>query len=297
MHMHAEDINAYGPPPSSVCAPFPEFVARDPAKPIDDFLERFTGHPDCRNRILSPTTDAALRDQSIARLVKHDMLAVVSGSEARVAEWSARAGGRIIPAIGNLSELPSIEALRAAHRAGHLQVLGEIIAQYDGIAPNDPSLEPYYALAEELDVPVGIHVGPGPPGVAYFSSPKMRIAMSRATLLEDVLVRHPKLRLYVMHAGWPFAEDMIALLYAHPQVYVDTGIIDYAYPRRDFHGYLKRLVDAGFAKRIMFGSDQMIWPGTIPAAIAGITSAPFLSAQQKRDILHDNAARFLRIKG
>lgn len=28
-------------------------------------------------------------------------------------------------------------------------------------------LEPYYALAEELDVPVGIHTGLGPPGTPY----------------------------------------------------------------------------------------------------------------------------------
>ncbi len=176
-------------------------------------------------------------------------------------------------------------------------MLGEIIAQYDGIAPNDPGLEPYYTLAEELDLPVGIHVGPGPPGVSYFAAPGMRLGLARATVLEDVLVRHPKLRLYVMHAGWPFADDVIALLYAHPQVYVDTGIIDYAFPRTEFHRYLKRLVDAGFEKRIMFGSDQMIWPDAIDAAIVGITSAPFLTRQQKRDILHDNAARFLRIAG
>ena len=297
MHMHAESIDAYGPPPASICAPYPAWIARDPGKPIDEYLGRFTGHPDCPNRIVSPLTQDALRDASLAQLVRHNMLAVVSGEEDRVGDWAAKGGARVIRAIGNLNPLPSIEALRAAHKAGHLAVLGEITAQYDGIPPNDPSLEPYYALAEELDIPVGIHVGPGPPGVAYFAAPKMRIAMARATLLEDLLVRHPKLRLYVMHAGWPFADDMIALMYAHPQVYVDTGIIDYAYRRSDFHAYLKRLVDAGFAKRIMFGSDQMVWPGAIDTAIAGITSAPFLTPQQKRDILHDNAARFLRIRG
>lgn len=47
----------------------------------------------------------------------------------------------------------------------------------------------------------------------------------------------------------------------------------------------------------MFGSDQMVWPGAIDAAIEGITSAPFQTPQQKRDIPHDNAARFLRIEG
>ncbi len=297
MHMHAEEaVDGYGPPPVTVCAPYDIWPTRDPGMPISAYLQDFSGAPKCSHPVASAPTLDALRQQSLAQLSKHNMLAVVSGSEHRVVEWKAAGGDRVISAIGNI-ELPSIAALRAAHKAGHLQVLGEIVAQYDGVPPNDPRLEPYYALAEELDIPVGIHVGPGPPGIAYFASPKMRISMSRATLLEDVLVRHPRLRLYVMHAGWPFADDMIALLYAHPQVYVDTGIIDYAYRRSDFHAYLKRLIDAGFEKRIMFGSDQMVWPGTIDAAIAGIQDAPFLSDSQKRDILHDNAARFLRIEG
>lgn len=297
MHMHAEDsVDNYGPPPVTICAPYDQWPARDPGKPITAYLDDFSGHPACANRIASAQDVATLRDQSLAQLAKHNMLAVVSGSEKTVADWKAKGRDRVISAVGNI-DLPSIDSLRAAHKAGHLQVLGEIVAQYDGVPPNDPSLEPYYTLAEELDIPVGIHVGPGPPGIAYVASPKMRIAHSRATLLEDVLLRHPKLRLYVMHAGWPFADDMIALMYAHPQVYCDVAILDYAYPTSDFYPYLKRLVDAGFGKRILYGSDQMIWPGSIDHSIAAIEQAPFLSAQQKRDILHDNAARFLRIEG
>ena len=45
----------------------------------------------------------------------------------------------------------------------------------------------------------------------------------------------------------------------------------------------------------MFGSDQMVWPGVIERAVAVIEEAPFLTAQQKRDILYNNAARFLRL--
>ena len=90
---------------------------------------------------------------------------------------------------------------------------------------------------------------------------------------------------------------MIAMLYAHPQLYVDVGIIDYAYPVKDFYTYLKRLVDAGFDRRIMFGSDNMVWPDAIPVAIRRIQDAPFLTREQKRLILHDNAARFMRIEG
>lgn len=54
-------------------------------------------------------------------------------------------------------------------------------------------------------------------------------------------------------------------------------------------------MDAGFAKRVMFGSDQMVWPGVIERSIQAFESAPFLSDIQKRDILYNNAARFLRL--
>ena len=108
-------------------------------------------------------------------------------------------------------------------------------------------------------------------------------------------MRHPRLRLFVMHAGYPFLDDTLALLYAHPQVYVEVGIIVYAFPRAGFYRFLQGLVDGGFANRIMFGSDQMVWPEVIERSIAVIEEAPFLTGEQKRDILYNNAARFLRL--
>ena len=295
MHLHAEGAAEYGPPGGKMCLPYRPFPTRDPAKPIEEYLRDFTGDPKCSRFVQAPTSDDEIRDGSLSILERRNITAVTSGELKRVADWQAKSPRRIIPAVGNMSNLPSAAELRRLHQAGRLKVLGEILAQYEGKAPNDPSLEPYYALAEELDVPVGIHIGPGPPGVAYFAKPKYRAALGDPLLLEDVLVRHPKLRVYVMHAGYPFIDRMLALLYAHPQVYVDTGVISHTQSRAEFHSYIKRLVDAGFATRIMFGSDQMIWPETIEAAIESIESADFLSAEQKRDIFYNNAARFLRL--
>jgi uncharacterized protein len=45
----------------------------------------------------------------------------------------------------------------------------------------------------------------------------------------------------------------------------------------------------------MFGSDQMVWPEGIDAAMEAIETASFLSEVQKRDIPYHNAARFLRL--
>jgi len=69
----------------------------------------------------------------------------------------------------------------------------------------------------------------------------------------------------------------------------------YTQPRADFNAYIGRIISAGFGKRIMFGSDQMVWPETIGRSIAVIEENRALTAEQKRDILFNNAARFLRL--
>lgn len=120
---------------------------------------------------------------------------------------------------------PDAAALRAAYAAGRFGGMGEIATQLTGVPPNDPALEPYFALAEERDLPVLIHtLGIGP------------------------------------------------------------------------YDYLEALVRAGLGKRVTFGSDQMRWPDKIGEAIKAIDQAPFLTEEQKRDILYHNAVRFLRLE-
>ena len=98
-----------------------------------------------------------------------------------------------------------------------------------------------------------------------------------------------------MHVGYPLRDDLLFVLYAHPQVYVDVGVIVFSQPRSAFYRYLRGIVEAGFGNRVMFGSEQMVWPGVIERSVAVIEEAPFLSADRKRDILYNNAARFLRL--
>jgi predicted TIM-barrel fold metal-dependent hydrolase len=219
----------------------------------------------------------------------------VSSPLERLERWQTAATTRVIPAILSNGQVP-LDSIRAWGQEKKIRVIGELTFQYTGYEFSDSLPERHFALAEELDLPIGIHVGPGAPGQAYFfGAPRYRARLGNPLLLEEPLLRHPKLRLYVMHAGWPMLDEMLALLYSHPQVNVDVGFISWALPRAEFHAYLRRLVEAGFGRRVMFGSDQMIWPETLPVAIEAIESATFLSAEQKRDILHNNAARFLRL--
>lgn len=297
VHMHAYQAGRYGPSVQTICAPYDEWPSRDAAEPIERYLETYIIHPDCARPLSTAATDDELRDRSIAEMRRLNIVAVTSGDADYVERWRQEAPDRIIPALHfGLKGLPDIGELRRLHAAGRLKVLGELVAQTIGLAPNDPSLEPYYALAEELDIPLSIHIGLNSAGIAYYGAPKYRASLSDPLLLEEVLLRHPKMRIYVSHAGYPLGDQMIALMQAHPQVYVDTAAIDFVVPRAEFHRYLQRLVEAGFGKRIMFGSDQMIWPDAMAVGIDNIESADFLTSEQKRDILYNNAVRFLRLK-
>jgi hypothetical protein len=198
------------------------------------------------------------------------------------------------------TDLPDTAWLRGELQAGRIRGFGEMSPQYLGMSPADPRLYPYWALAEEFDIPVGIHMGFGPPGAAYesspmpFKAPSFRMAANDPMLLEDVLLRHKKLRLFVMHAGWPRLEAMMALLYAHPHVYVDVAGLqtEPLIPRAEYDRYLRGLVQGGFAKRIMFGSD---FPNQLRPGIDAILAADYLTDEQRSDILCANAARFLRL--
>lgn len=268
-------------------------------EPQKDWAETFMEsikEPD-PGRLLSPTTDTELRIQTLEVMAKNNIIGIVSGPLDFVDDWRSEAFDRVIPgAVLNVAEPAfTAEELREFHASGRVAVLGEVINQYAGIEPGDARFEPYLAVAEELDIPVQIHIGPGPPGAPYLGFTGYRARLHSPLTLEEALIRHPGLRVYVAHAGWPMLDDTLALLWTHPRVHVDVGIISFGIPTAEFHRYLRVIVEAGFAQRVMFGSDSMVWPGAIEPAIKSITHADFLTDDQKRAILYENAARFLRL--
>jgi len=244
-------------------------------------------------------TSAELRDMSLAALKRYNIVkAVASGPPEIVDQWREADPDRIIAGafVYDTNPLPDLAELRVDIQAGRVQVLGELVLQHLGIAPNDPCMEPYYALAEEMDIPVGIHTGIGPPGTPYDPCcPNFRVTLGNPILVEEVLIRHPRLRIYLMHGGAPYLQETKAIMAVYPQVYVDLATINWILPREEFHGYLRELIVAGFGKRLLFGSDQMVWPEAIGMAVEGIESAAFLTAEEKRDIFYNNAVRFLRL--
>ena len=247
------------------------------------------------------TGSAAPREQQqhitqTIELMKREriVLGVVSGGVSEVEQYRRSAPDRILPALQFPPPLLPVSELRPLFRDGRLRVLGEVMAIYQGMAPSDPKLDVYWSLAQELDIPVAIHTGRSWPGVTR-TFPAFRAAFGRPLLVEEILNRYPRLRVYLMHAGSPFLDEVLAVLGTYPNVYVDIGALCWQadVPRQQFYSYLEALIRAGYGDRIMFGSDQIYWPDAIPLAVDAIKKAPFLSRAQKRDILYNNAARFL----
>lgn len=294
--IHVHTLGGF-PGVGPMCPFNPQFLASDPkaAEGPSGWAKQ-----DCTPALEASKNPAEYMKDVIAEFERLNVTAVVMGDPASVKKWKDAAPSRVIMgtsfdnAMGGGKYIP-IEQLKGSFTNDGFKVMGEVGLQYQGLSPSDPSVDAYFALAEQLDIPVGIHMGTGGSGRANIVSPKFKGSMGNPLLLEDVLARHPKLRIWIMHAGYPMIDNLLTLLQANSHVYVDVAGLIWSYPLKEVHMYIQRIVEAGFEDRVMFGTDQMIWPKLMAASIGVIEGATYLTPEQKRDILYNNAARFLRL--
>ena len=259
-----------------------------------DFLpEKILGSPMPYN---IPETIEELATSALNHFKENNIQAVTFGALSR--QWKERAPDNIIHAVPleATTPPPTIEELREAHQKDEVKLLGEITYQYRGIPPNSPKLEPYYELANELDIPILIHIALSAPNITNSGwGSNYRSSLSNPFLLEETLNRYPNLRFCVAHAGYPMLESMIHMLYTYPNLYADFSVLNWWLKEKEFYHYLERLVDIGFHEQLLYGSDLMIWPEALPISLERTKNAPFLTESQKRDILYNNAKRFLKL--
>ncbi len=237
------------------------------------------------------TDSANLRPAALAAMDEYNVvLAVVSGEIDAVLEWTYESRESFVTGIMiDRPDAISYADLKEHFESGRVQVLGELTLQYEAIPIDDPSVEPMLALAHKLDIPVHVHVA------GLGGTPDFPIHLGNPLRIAKVLRKYPGLRIYIENASWPFLEEVTSLMYVYPSVYADISTILHLTPRPVAYRYLKGLIDNGLGKRLMYGSDQMIWPEVIGENIEAIETADFMTEEQKRDILYNNAARFLRL--
>jgi predicted TIM-barrel fold metal-dependent hydrolase len=193
---------------------------------------------------------------------------------------------------------PDLTWLEREMAAGRIGLLGEMLFVYAGVHPDDPRMAPYWALAAKFDVPVAVHINRGPGPASPLRGPAFNSEMGNPALLRPMLERHRGLRILLQHVGTggapdilPFNTEIEALLKEYPTVYFDMSILNSVAPAETHEAELKRLINSGFGDRIMFGSDTSL----AAPILRRLENVAWLTDKQRRAILYDNAARFLRL--
>jgi len=270
VHLHARHFDSYGNPPIP--------------NPIT-------------NQAPSWKNDNDVITETLSVLKKHNIVkAITSGGVDRISEFYKADPTRIIPSLDypdpKNSPLPDTATFVRLFREGKFQVFGELGLEYEGLQLNDAVLDPYLRICERLQIPVALHTGLGAPNTPYRCCPKFRTNLGNPQLVEEVLINYPRLKLQLMHMGYPYLAETKAILYEYPRVYADMSVVNWMLPVKEFYNYLEALMDAGFGDRIMYGSDQMGWPDAIGLSIKNLEDAPFLSESQKQNLFYNNAAKF-----
>jgi len=198
-----------------------------------------------------------------------------------VAEFCSKSP-RLIPFASvnpYISPKPAEELGRLVHEHGFKGL--KLYPTYQYYYPNDPLLYPLYAKAQELGLPVSIHLGS-----SVFAG--SRLKYGDPIHIDDVAVDFSELSLLMCHCGRPFWYDKaFGLARLHSNVYMEVSGLP-PYKLLTYFPELERM-----AHKVIYGSD---WPGvtTMKENIQGVNSLE-ISQEAKRQILGKNGARLLNI--
>lgn len=199
-------------------------------------------------------------------------------------EYFCSGSTRLIP-------FASINPYLCAHPADELENLVrnrgfkglKLYPTYQQYYPNDAMIYPLYSKAQELGIPVSLHIGS-----SVFAG--SRLKYGNPICLDDVAVDFPDLVLLQCHGGRPFwYEEAFCLARLHKNVYLEVSGLP---PGRLLLYFpdLERI-----AHKVIYGSD---WPGipTIKENIQAIKSLD-ISEDSAQKILGENGCRLLGLCG
>lgn len=288
----------------SIC---PALVVAEDALPIidvhlhvyDDRRLPMPPHPARPEQIGSVTSQNDLIEETISQMdVNHIVLGFLHDSPDNIERLRKTDPSRFMafPRVGEryqggkLEGELSPEDFEKGFRQHTWAGIGEIATVYNGLEPTDSNMWPYYEIANRYGVPVFWHSGTRPRMTLV--QPDFRADIGRPTRWEDIFAAFPDLKAVLLHAGHPFRDDIVAVMITYPWVYVDTGPFGHVLTPDQFYTFFGYLIREGLGHRIMFGSDQMGWPGGIGVAVDIVKNAPW-DDEVKRDILYNNAAQFI----
>lgn len=152
------------------------------------------------------------------------------------------------------------------------------------LAPDHARWYPIYTKCVELDVPILLQVGQS---LIYEPRRPLR-SVGRPITFDGVACDFPELKLCGIHIGIPWTDEMIAMAWKHPNVYI---IADAHAPKHWPEAFV-RYIDSYGQDKVMFGTDFPVLPFERmrrEVEELGLRPGP------KRKFLRDNAVRVFRL--
>ncbi len=231
-----------------------------------------------------------------------------------MADWVARHPDRFVPLAAVSLQHPDLAAEELEHAVTQLGHRGASIGGHvDGSVPSGEKFDPFWAKADELDVPVFMHPQnsrffvdqshfEGRGNLANIIGNPLETTMFLSRMIFDgTFDRNPGLKIVTPHGGGylpayygrtDVACDLGAecankkrpIEYLRSQIFVDTLVFT--------EEQLHQLVEVMGASQVLYGTDTPYnWPDTLDMVL----DASRLSDPEKRAIVGDNLKRLLKI--
>jgi predicted TIM-barrel fold metal-dependent hydrolase len=212
-------------------------------------------------RISGLTVDAFLAKMDRAGVEHAFLLAVKAGSAMttphrripyeKVAEVVAAHPDRF-SGLAGVDPTEGMRGLRELERA--VKELGfkgaHLYPHWFEMAPDHARYYPIYAKCCELDIPIQMQVG----HCLRYSAERPLKSVGRPITLDTIACDFPELKLVGIHIGWPWTEEMIAVAYKHPNVYIGTD----AYAPKHWDKNFVHFMNSFGQDKVIFGTDYPV---------------------------------------
>ena len=192
--------------------------------------------------------------------------------------------------FAGIDPLKGMDAVREIRRCYNLGLRGITCRPFMfGIPPTHAKMYPLYSTCVELDIPIWFHMS-----INYST---LTMEVERPIYLDLVAQDFPELKIIAGHGGWPWVNEMVAVAWRNPNIYIDIATYLPKYIGMKGTGW-EPLIHFGnsiLQDRILFGSTWTAMGLTIKQLADEVMKLP-LKEEVKHKWVYHNAARLLGIE-
>jgi len=192
--------------------------------------------------------------------------------------------------FAGIDPLKKKKAIQEIRRSYELGLRGIAIRPFMfQMAPTNKKMYPIYSTCVELDIPIWFHIS------INYSTNTMEV--ERPIYLDVVAQDFPELKIIAGHGGWPWVNEMVAVAWRNPNIYIDIASYLPKYIGMKGTGW-EPLIHYGnsvLQDKILFGSTWLFMRMSIRQLADEVINLP-LKEDVKEKWLYSNAAKLFGIK-